>query len=295
MEKENSAATIETMGNEHGAEEMSRFIAQRRKQQNMTQKDLADTLGVTDKAVSKWETGASCPDIALLIPLARCLHCSVSELLGEQTEAPEAEAVVEKAVRYSHKSAAERWETLRRILMAAFSAACLLAVSICFICDIAISKGHLSWSLIVALSVALGWLLVAPFLALAKKRIRGFLLVLTVAVPLYFVPMSALLHAPHVFWAGISISAVALLCLWAIYAICVRLRAKPWRASGFSLLCLIPAVCCFNFLGDYFSASSRSFPLQQLLNGVILAGLAALCFCIDVSVAGKTKKKNTSL
>ena len=48
----------------------------------MTQAQLAERLGVSDKAVSKWETGAGYPDITLLEPIASALHVSVAELLS---------------------------------------------------------------------------------------------------------------------------------------------------------------------------------------------------------------------
>lgn len=63
------------------------FISQRRKELNLTQKQLAEQLNVTDKAVSKWETGNGAPDIALLSSLAKTLNVSVAELLdGEYSE-----------------------------------------------------------------------------------------------------------------------------------------------------------------------------------------------------------------
>lgn len=61
------------------------FIAAKRKEGNMTQKELGDKLFVSDKTVSKWERGLSIPNVVLLIPLAEVLHVSVTELLrGEQ-------------------------------------------------------------------------------------------------------------------------------------------------------------------------------------------------------------------
>ena len=50
------------------------FVAQLRKEQGLTQKGLADRLNVTDKAVSKWETGKGFPDVKLLEPLASASH-----------------------------------------------------------------------------------------------------------------------------------------------------------------------------------------------------------------------------
>ena len=56
-----------------------------RERAGMTQRHLADRLGITDKAVSKWETDRGLPDITLVEPLARVLGVSVAELLsGEQ-------------------------------------------------------------------------------------------------------------------------------------------------------------------------------------------------------------------
>ena len=57
------------------------FVAQLRKEKGLTQKALAQQLFISDKAVSKWETGVSVPDTALLIPLAEALGVTVTELL----------------------------------------------------------------------------------------------------------------------------------------------------------------------------------------------------------------------
>ena len=50
------------------------FLQQLRKENQLTQKELASQLHVTDKAVSKWERDLSAPDISLLIPLAQILY-----------------------------------------------------------------------------------------------------------------------------------------------------------------------------------------------------------------------------
>lgn len=78
-------------------EMLGRFIAQRRKELNLTQRELAEALHVTDKAVSKWERGAGCPDISLLEPLAEALGLSVDQLLTYQTTPAETERVEEPA------------------------------------------------------------------------------------------------------------------------------------------------------------------------------------------------------
>lgn len=61
------------------------FLVQLRKEKGLTQKELAEKLYVSDKAVSKWERGLSLPDISLLTPLAEILGVTVTELLrGER-------------------------------------------------------------------------------------------------------------------------------------------------------------------------------------------------------------------
>lgn len=61
---------------------MGELISTLRKEKGMTQKDLAEKMNVTDKAVSKWERNLSCPDINSLPDLAQALGVSVEELLN---------------------------------------------------------------------------------------------------------------------------------------------------------------------------------------------------------------------
>lgn len=60
---------------------MADMISSRRRELGMTQKELADKLNITDKAVSKWERGLACPDTAAIPKLAQILGISIEELM----------------------------------------------------------------------------------------------------------------------------------------------------------------------------------------------------------------------
>ena len=60
---------------------IGKFIAQRRKKANLTQMQLAEKLNITDRAVSKWETGKALPDSSIMLQLCDILQISVNDLL----------------------------------------------------------------------------------------------------------------------------------------------------------------------------------------------------------------------
>lgn len=64
-------------------------IAKYRKEKKMTQDDLAERIGVSPQAVSKWENGVSCPDIAYLPEIAEVLGVDINALFREEEEEPE--------------------------------------------------------------------------------------------------------------------------------------------------------------------------------------------------------------
>lgn len=92
------------------------FVSELRKEKGITQKELAEKLYISDKAISKWETGKAIPDITLLVPLAEILGVSTTELLEcRRIEQPESmgkedtDNLVKKVIelsedRYTYKS-----------------------------------------------------------------------------------------------------------------------------------------------------------------------------------------------
>ncbi len=88
-------------------EKFGEFVSKLRKEQGMTQKELAERLFVSDKAVSKWERGQSLPDITMLNPLADALGVTAAELLncgkieGEKVDASQVDEIVEKAIEFN--------------------------------------------------------------------------------------------------------------------------------------------------------------------------------------------------
>ena len=101
------------------------FISVARKKHNMTQIELAAKIGVTDKAVSRWETGKGFPDVSLLPSLSMALGVSISEIvMGEKIELEEKRAleIMDQAVKstldYSHRQTRSGAQFKRYIVVA---------------------------------------------------------------------------------------------------------------------------------------------------------------------------------
>ena len=110
------------------------LIKSLRKAKNITQKELASLLYITDKAVSKWERGLCAPDIALLEPLSEALGTSVIELIeGEQIiqdeHIVEKEASAKSVLDYSIKEISNKIKTVRTKYIS-IAAACLAFIII---------------------------------------------------------------------------------------------------------------------------------------------------------------------
>lgn len=104
-----------------------RFLAQLRREKGMTQKELAATLYVSDKAVSKWERGLSVPDISLLVPLAELLQGRRVEEERRFTR-EETEDLIRKAVTFSAEPP-ERRQARTKKYLPVYVICCVLGVA----------------------------------------------------------------------------------------------------------------------------------------------------------------------
>jgi len=238
------------------------YIYLLRKAKNLTQKDLADQLGVTDKAVSKWERGAGYPDISILRPLSDVLGTSINELLeGETLEASEttSKEELDNALEY-----ADRIMTLKKRNKGNFVAALLaillfLAIFTCVIVNVAVNH-RLSWSLLVIAGCVLGGsLLIPPFL----WKMRGFYISLCL-LTILIMPFLGMIQGITSNWKvtfepsswlwsiAFPVSFTWLVILWLMVLIIRWKRLSIWfLLSTGSLLCIPGNIITNNIVDRY--------------------------------------------
>ena len=105
-------------------EKTGQLITELRKEKGLTQKQLAEALNVTDKAVSKWERGLSFPDISMLEPMSEVLDISIMEILAgkkqdenETLSREEALKLINDSVELSDEEIKHRKERSRFIII----------------------------------------------------------------------------------------------------------------------------------------------------------------------------------
>ena len=194
---------------------IGQFIRDRRIELCMTQQQLADKLGVTDKAVSKWERAVSYPDITILRELASALDVSVTELLaGERDQQlpesvpPEVQEVVLDTVSYA-ETARERNKSWKFWTFIALTAACLIAALVLVIVGLAC---HSLWgAMIVIRAIAFGWAVCYPLLRTERYPVRNALIMASV----FIYPLLWSYGAHRGFHLGIITVSVAY--AWVVY------------------------------------------------------------------------------
>lgn len=120
-------------------EKIGKFILKRRKEKNMTQQELADKIGVTDRAISKWENGRGMPDLSLMKPLCDELGITINELIsGENLDKKEykkkSDENIINTISYSDKKI-KKTKTLFKVIVLVLIII-FLSLSFMFIIDV---------------------------------------------------------------------------------------------------------------------------------------------------------------
>lgn len=256
---------------------MGALIRAARVERGLKQRELAERLGVTDKAVSKWENGGSCPDIALLIPLAEVLGLEVTELLQgrrHQSE-PDLEEIAVRTLTYSQETSQQRRKNLRLWLFGLLSGLFLLSAIVCWIVDVAVNH-NLTWSLIVCCSLVLAWAVLLPLLTVDKRPVLWSLAALSAAILPYLYILGDLLENPWVFRFGLPIAPASMLYLLGVYATARLYRHRKWRAAAEILDCTVVLSVYIDFITYAYLGSAIIWA-----DHLITIALALACYLVD--------------
>jgi transcriptional regulator with XRE-family HTH domain len=277
------------------------FISELRKAKGMTQKELAEKLNVTDKAVSKWERGVGYPEITMIPLLADSLDISTGELLlGERTctdnekegmalGPAKTDLIVADTIEYVNQAHEYKAGRTNGIVLAILSLTFLLSIFVCMLCNYVISKTF-DWSLYPLGGEVVAWLIVFPFLALKRHRFVVSLAGLTVSILPFLMLIEHLCPVKNwVFTMALPIVAVSLISLWLSVLLFVYTRIKRFYLVSFVLI-LFGVV--LNFLINGIVSRYISVPVNNIsvpINAISFAFLAAAVVIIG-SVKDKAKK-----
>ncbi|MCH5250118.1 MAG: helix-turn-helix transcriptional regulator [Lachnospiraceae bacterium] len=224
---------------------IGKFIAGCRKDKGLTQAQLAEKLNITDRAVSKWETGKSMPDSSIMLELCEILGITVNELLsGEKIGMENYDKKVDENL-IALKQKDENNISKNVVIFIIFSVTLLIGMTVCIICNIATS-GNLTWSLIPISSIILTWVISFPIIILGKKGIIGSLISATIFIIPYLYILSCLVKVKSVFSIGIIMAVISIVFLWIIFAVFNRFRERKLLAAGITFLFSIPFILVIN-------------------------------------------------
>jgi len=209
---------------------------------------LAEKLGITDRAVSKWETGKSMPDSSIMLELCEILEITVNELLsGEKIDMESYEKKADENL-IALKRKDENNMTKNVIISLLFSVTLSIGIMVCVICNLAIS-GNLTWSLIPVSSIVFVWVISFPSIILGKKGVVVSLISLSIfSIPFLFL-ISNLIKVKDVFSVGAIMAVISIVFLWIVVAIFNHIgKTKRLIALGTTFLLAIPFILIINII-----------------------------------------------
>lgn len=227
-----------------------KFISELRKEKKLTQKTLAEMLGVTDKAVSKWERGLGYPDVSILKNLSEVLGVNVNELLAGEKDAVDTKSnaakinnIVLDVIQYSEFVQAEGKMKRYGFL---FGIASIIGIMICIICNIAINQ-EITWAFYPIGGVVVVWAGLLPFFIAKKRRFLYSILGLYITTVPYLLLIEYLSSSKGWFISiALPISTLSAVYLIVVLMLFIKLHISKWFISSIAVSLLI----VYNFIID---------------------------------------------
>ena len=151
---------------------VGKFIAACRKEQGMTQANLAEKLGISDRAISKWENGKSMPDTGIMLELCEHLKINVNELLsGEKIMAELYDKRAEENLLEMRRQVEEK---NRQLLRTEYLVSFPTVIAGVFMCFVASYLEMPVWLRVALIAVAAVMIFVVAFIAVGIEQKAGY-------------------------------------------------------------------------------------------------------------------------
>lgn len=151
---------------------IGRFIASCRKEQGLTQANIAEKLGISDRAVSKWETGKSLPDSGIMLELCELLKINVNELLsGERIMAESYNRKVEENIIALRQEIEEKNRQMLQLEYLVSIPGIVAGLAMCFVASFAEMP---TWLRLTIIIFALLMIFTVAFVAVGIEQKAGY-------------------------------------------------------------------------------------------------------------------------
>ncbi len=154
---------------------IGKFIAEKRKEQGLTQMQLAEALGITDRAVSKWETGKSLPDASIMLELCGLLKITVNDLLnGEVVSMEKYNAAMERNLLEMVKQKEEKDRQLLKTEIVLGVVSMVFLFAMIAVGAVFMKQGQPRWIFFLLFGVGLVQFLICMMFALRIEQTAGY-------------------------------------------------------------------------------------------------------------------------
>ena len=270
------------------SQKMGELISSVRKSKNMTQKELADQLSVTDKAVSKWERGIGYPDITILPSLSDALGVTMSDLLNGEITAEKAEQetgtdeIISNTLKYAGEVQRHRKFKSSNLAISILTIVFLIAVFICILCNF-VSSGKIDWALYPTGALAFVWFIIVPLIYFKKhKYIISLLMVSVLLIP--FLYLIELLGSSNNWMIplGIPVSFISLVYLWIAVPLFAYTKINRWYLSAAVILLGVGLDCGIEYYVQRF-VQQPGTDIYNVFSNICVVIIAIILFFIGLA------------
>lgn len=246
-----------------------KYIAEKRKEANLTQEELANKLYVIPTTISKWERGITYPDITMITKLCDILNISEHEFFM----ACDDESLNEE------RREIKKYRTIKKWLLYSLNIGYLIGLFVCLLCNLIIDH-TLSWFLIVLVSILIAFTVTSlPFyLKNTKYKLMKVSLILTLLIYLLLFTIN-FVYQDNWLLASFKITTFVFLFLWLAILIITFTNLNKYFKTAISLL-LISLLTIFTnpFCNIVLKISNEGSNIPNIISGVVLIFISLICF-----------------